>query len=246
MSRNNNNNNIKNVKKTPYCKVCHDAGKPESDYTNHWVKSLPDKSGNSTIICPTLLDTQCRYCFKLGHTTKFCPVLEQQNKKKEKENRRAQSAVNEQKTLQVKIPSKSSTFAILDLGSDSEEEEKEVKVREEYPSLVESRIHSVELTGWAAIAAKPKVEKPTVFGCLLNISKPQLVRQPVTNLTDTPVVQVQSVPQAKNEVVANSAPWAKKNVVVKKSWADYSESESEEEQEQEWYGRYKEVQEETW
>lgn len=59
----------------PYCKVCHDAGKPESVYTSHYVKSRDNSNA-----CPTLKATECRYCYKLGHITKFCPVF-QKNKK---------------------------------------------------------------------------------------------------------------------------------------------------------------------
>lgn len=52
------------------CKVCRDAGRPESVYTSHYVK---DRIGN--VICPTLLNQECRYCFKKGHTVKFCPAV---------------------------------------------------------------------------------------------------------------------------------------------------------------------------
>jgi Nanos RNA binding domain len=52
------------------CKVCRDAGRPESVYTSHYVK---DRSGN--VICPTLLNQECRYCFKKGHTVKFCQAV---------------------------------------------------------------------------------------------------------------------------------------------------------------------------
>lgn len=62
--------NQKNNKKS-YCKVCHDAGKPESVYTSHYVKSRPN---SSVTTCPTLRETTCRNCYKLGHTTKFCPI----------------------------------------------------------------------------------------------------------------------------------------------------------------------------
>ena len=81
MSRNN------NSAKKPYCKVCHDAGKSESEYTSHWVKSLPDRNGKSNVTCPTLLSNECRYCFKLGHTAKFCPVLVQNKKDKDRSER---------------------------------------------------------------------------------------------------------------------------------------------------------------
>ena len=59
----------------PFCKVCQDAGKPESEYASHWVKDLTGKT-----TCPTLLNTECRYCFKLGHTAKFCDNLIKVNK----------------------------------------------------------------------------------------------------------------------------------------------------------------------
>ena len=32
-------NNIKIIKK-PYCKVCFDTGKSESEYTSHWVRGI--------------------------------------------------------------------------------------------------------------------------------------------------------------------------------------------------------------
>ena len=73
--------------KKPYCKVCHDAGKPESEYTSHHVRSLPDKQGNTTILCPTILNTECRFCYGLGHTAKFCPTLANKKKSEEKEKR---------------------------------------------------------------------------------------------------------------------------------------------------------------
>ena len=67
----------------PTCKVCYDAGKSESEYMNHRVK---DSTGKT--ICPTLLHTECRWCFKVGHIAKFCPTLEKANKEKEKANKR--------------------------------------------------------------------------------------------------------------------------------------------------------------
>ncbi len=64
--------NTKKISPKPYCKVCHDFGKPESVYTSHYVKSRSNQ--NITITCPTLKEITCRSCNKLGHTTKFCPI----------------------------------------------------------------------------------------------------------------------------------------------------------------------------
>lgn len=48
--------------KKPFCQACHYAGKPESEYTSHWIKSLPDRIGHVTLTCPYLLNNPCPYC----------------------------------------------------------------------------------------------------------------------------------------------------------------------------------------
>lgn len=69
-----------------FCKVCFDAGKPETVYTNHTVKTMNVRTGKMETTCVTLLALECRYCFKAGHTVKFCPVLKESNKgRKEQE-----------------------------------------------------------------------------------------------------------------------------------------------------------------
>jgi hypothetical protein len=74
MYANNNNNNNNNNKK-PFCKVCADAGKTD---TAHYVRLTPDPK--SPVVCPTLLALECRYCFKSGHTVKYCAVAKKNNK----------------------------------------------------------------------------------------------------------------------------------------------------------------------
>lgn len=60
--------------KKAFCKVCHDAGKPESIYTSHFVRAAP--SPDAPVVCPTLLAQPCRYCGIAGHTVKYCPGLQ--------------------------------------------------------------------------------------------------------------------------------------------------------------------------
>ena len=153
-----------NVKREPYCKVCHDAGKLESEYRSHWVKDL---KGNT--ICLTLLNTECRYCYKLGHTAKFCQALEK-NKKEKKRAERRTDYVPKDKPKDSNKPVKNA-FAALQEDSDSDSEIKvTIKptiVVEEYPIL--GTISKNEATigwatiGWATIAAKPKVEEKEVI-----------------------------------------------------------------------------------
>ena len=56
---------------TPFCKVCRDAGRPESEYTSHYVKDQPGPNGK--VACPILLNQACRICENLGHTSSYCP-----------------------------------------------------------------------------------------------------------------------------------------------------------------------------
>ena len=87
MSRNNNNNNgsINNSASiTPCCKVCKDAGKPESEYSSHWVKNKEGK-----VICPYIKGLNCNYCMNYGnasqatgHTPKYCQFLKKNTEKK--------------------------------------------------------------------------------------------------------------------------------------------------------------------
>jgi len=53
-----------------FCKVCKDAGLPESDYTSHFVKDRPGPNGK--VVCPTLLNQSCLTCGNKGHTSSYC------------------------------------------------------------------------------------------------------------------------------------------------------------------------------
>lgn len=178
--------------KKPYCKVCRDAGKPESEYTSHWVKDL---SGKTT--CPTLLDTECRYCHGLGHTAKFCDVLAKNNSRADY---KSQATVKKSKPPSIKKPTNG--FAVLECESDEEED-----VPEEVPQVKK------ELTGWAAIAAKPKEEFKEAIATLA----PGMV-----------VLSKRSKKEPEPKAEPKPAPWAKKDVVITKKWADWSDSEDDE------------------
>ena len=53
-----------------FCKVCFDAGKPETEYTSHYPRSAPGPDGK--LVCPTLLNQSCLTCGRKGHTSSYC------------------------------------------------------------------------------------------------------------------------------------------------------------------------------
>jgi hypothetical protein len=69
----------------PYCKVCYDAGRPEKEYTSHYVKDQPGPQGK--VICPTLLNQHCRICDKTGHTSSYCPQYRSRREEPRREER---------------------------------------------------------------------------------------------------------------------------------------------------------------
>ena len=163
-------------KATAYCKVCHDAGRPKSEYTSHFVK---DKKGpGGKVVCPLLLNQECRYCHKKGHTPKECPEIKAKEAKRreyQQAQRQARFAPDQDGFCSAKglaphrrrrEPKKtidqldqdmkrSNLFAALRPSSSDEEDEDPGKV--EYPSLTKSTVETTtsQLTGWAAMAAKP-------------------------------------------------------------------------------------------
>jgi uncharacterized FlaG/YvyC family protein len=206
MSFRNNNKQVSNKK--PFCKVCQDAGKPESEYTSHYVRSMPDKSGKTTVTCPTLLATECRFCYKLGHTTKFCTVIEANKKSEEKASKQqAAKAIEQPKKQEQKV--KSNAFAAFDDSSDEEKVAKvsnkvSNKVIEEFPSLGSTVKPAASLSGWAAVTAKTAAQYENEKYEQELIAK--TIKRSLPPLTKKTVV----IPQVQ---------------VEKKSWADWSDEE---------------------
>jgi hypothetical protein len=143
-----------------YCKVCHDAGKSEKEYTSHFVKSAPGPEGK--VVCPTLLCQSCGYCGDCGHTPKFCPVLAAQKAAEEKalkqaarrevmEKREAEKAAP--KPAPVKKPS-SNIFAALDSDSDEESKPK-VSKKVSQPQFIEPKPVTSAAQVASKVAAKP-------------------------------------------------------------------------------------------
>ena len=152
--------NNKLAPKKPFCKVCYDAGKPEDEYSSHFVRSLPDMSGKTRVLCPILASTECPYCHKLGHTTKFCPAIKDRakdHKRSEWEYNQSLKASKSKRTIKMDT----SKFATL-FESDSSDDEKAPPTDKVTPTAKVAPTAKVTPTdkvthtvSWADIAKKP-------------------------------------------------------------------------------------------
>ena len=199
-------NNTKQQVK-PFCKVCFDAGKPEAEYTTHFVKSEPGLKG--VVVCPTLLSQPCTYCYTAGHTVSYCTVLQKDKKLKAYRMRveRAKEFVKEPSNKPVN-KKRSNVFSMLIEESDDEECAPIVKPVEEYPSLSSTKVRSVPAAS---------VALPYSYAAM-------------ASATATPATAAAiAVPI---EAVAKPV-LLRKIVVERRSWADWSDSDDDDDDEEE-------------
>lgn len=170
MSRNNNRNQKSCNQKScnqkscnqKYCKVCQDAGKPEDIYRSHFTRETRDP--NSRITCPTLLALECRYCYKVGHTVKYCSVINEKNKQSKPKEKPVEKPVEKQKS--------SNLYDCLE--SDSEEEIQKVSVNK---PLVKPIVQSSGINYAAALLSNPvstpvKILAPWVETGIISVPVP--------------------------------------------------------------------------
>jgi hypothetical protein len=121
------------------CVVCRDAGKPEQEYTSHFVKDQPGPNGK--VICPTLLNQACRICGETGHTSSYCsqyrPRRQERYIEREREPRRH---VDDHRDISYNR-----------LHEDTERREREIRERDE----VYHREQERRSKPWLQAAIKP-------------------------------------------------------------------------------------------
>jgi hypothetical protein len=147
-----------NDKKKPFCKVCFDAGKPESEYTSHYTRDKPGLDGK--VVCPTLKKLECKYCFKKGHTVSYCKVLAdfKNGVVKTPPIEKRETVKQEKKPVNI--------FAALCEEEDAEEKKEELKAIAKvvcqqnleigFPSLSKVAPKAQVVMGYAQMAALPK------------------------------------------------------------------------------------------
>jgi Nanos RNA binding domain len=147
---------LKNVK--PYCKVCHDAGKSESEYTSHFVRETPEP--NSKVLCPTLLQQKCSYCSKSGHTVKYCKdALKAKSKPVTKVE--IKKVVSKTPTNMFSLLYNDDTEeTIISKSTQASASKQVIEVKEDFPALCSTTTKKTlpSISGYATIAAKSKAD----------------------------------------------------------------------------------------
>lgn len=139
------------------CAVCFDAGKPESEYSSHWVK---DNMG--IVCCPTLMRQPCRYCDKVGHTVKFCQELikeTEKNQKMERKRKAAEAFTTSTKATEKANTKKANKWAAFEDDSDADEEEEDVVTT------------TTTTKSWASIVATTTLQKSAAISTANPFSK---------------------------------------------------------------------------
>jgi hypothetical protein len=102
-----------------YCKVCHDAGKPESVYRSHFVRASPEPTAK--VVCPTLLALECGFCGNCGHTPQYCKVLKDKQKTEKRQQAFAKADEKAAKAAPKSVKVQTNVFAAFADDSDDEE-----------------------------------------------------------------------------------------------------------------------------
>ena len=232
-----------------FCKVCQDAGKSLAEFTSHNVRESKDP--NARVTCPTLLSQECRFCFKAGHTIKFCNQI----KKQEVKDSIARNRPAQEKRPAEKPKAPSNVFQLL---SDGEEDG---EIIYEKPLAQGLTIAPLPIAPGLQFPVAPGLQFPVAKGLPIaqglpiapglsqEISWPSLNEAPEPNAR--PVLSYKKIIEQVNEIQVNEIqvneqqvtktiepvkkavePIVIKRVVLKNGWLDDSDSDEEDEVEE--------------
>ena len=229
-----------------FCKVCQDAGKSLAEFTCHNVRESKDP--NARVTCPTLLSQECRFCFKAGHTIKFCNQI----KKQEVKDSIARNRPAQEKRPAEKPKAPSNVFQLL---SDGEEDGEIIYEKPIAQGLTIAK--GLPIAKGLQFPIAPGLQLPIAQGLQLpiapglsqEISWPSLNEAPEPNAR--PVLSYKKIIEQVNEIQVNEIqvndqqvtktietvkkavePIVIKRVVLKNGWLDDSDSDEEDEVEE--------------
>ena len=218
----------KPVKK--FCGVCQKAGLSEKEYTSHFTKSVPGPQG--IVICPTILNNECSFCYQFGHFKSACPALAQ----REKQQKRSDM---QEKRVQFKEPVQKKAFtvsngafsALADSDSDSDEQPVTAKRTFSQANKPAAKAKVASKEEWPSLCSKPvaqstvTVDKPsfaTIISTAAPIKKVDTSRPSICGFS---VLTKEGIVPTSSEEVAKMV----YKPMTKRSWTDMSDSEDEDE-----------------
>lgn len=213
-----------------FCKVCQDAGKSLAEFTSHNVRESKDP--NARVTCPTLLSQECRFCFKAGHTIKFCNQI----KKQEVKDSIARNRPAQEKRPVEKPKAPSNVFQLLSDGEEDGEITYEKPIAQGLPIAPGLSLSLPIAPGLSlSLPIAKGLSLPIAPGLSQEISWPSLNEAPEPNAR--PVLSYkkiidQQVTKPIEPVKKAVEPIVIKRVVLKNGWLDDSDSDEEDEVEE--------------
>ena len=214
----------KSVKK--FCGVCQKAGLTEKDYTSHFTKSSPGPTG--TVICPTILNNECTFCFKTDHFKSACPALverERLHKKQVCEEKRQyfkqHRAANEKKTVSLNR----GVFSVLDNYDEDFDISSSVLLKRSYSVANEIK---EEWPTLSTVASNPRVNTPNTdkpsFASIAANPLPVKKTEQVFNTSGFTVITKNGIQHPQLSPTPTKP--TKHTEFKSKSWADYTDSDT--------------------
>lgn len=145
---------------TPFCKVCRDAGKPEKEYTSHYVKDQPGPDGK--VVCPTLLNQACRICHQTGHTSSYCSQYRQRVVRRDDDYYKNEREREREREEEIAPRRRSSSYYYESLREDTERRDRETHERDE----VYHREQDRRSRPWLQVAMKPPAYAAATAVCV--------------------------------------------------------------------------------
>jgi len=172
---------------SPVCLHCRNMELPFDD---HWLRASPDPT--SPIICPILLNTECRYCHEFGHTVGRCtkiknvPVIAPASKK----------GLRKMSKPEMPCPIIRRGFSALE--SDSEEEEGEIR-----EAIRPNRIVHATPTPYVKPKEQPRTVKSVAVASFTAMDFPSLIV-----LTKEQIAEVDAQIEARRQLFTSGKSWA--------------------------------------
>ena len=200
-------NNAKDAarkKGKPFCKVCFDAGKPESEYTSHYLKSSPGPTGK--LVCPTLLNQSCLTCGKCGHTSSYCDQAKTKSNERSRLGPITCASIGASIGAEAELKLIASQFPSLEPEQPKAEKQAPNPQQEQDPSPHFCHVYNPKSNPFGALSVK-QTHKKTSF------QSPTTQQQPTTQQHPTQEKPMTMAERLKNPPPKAPAPKAAKTNV---------------------------------